>query len=192
MGDQRCLFFQLNLSMSLFLVGYMGSGKSSVGRRLANRIDREFVDMDVLIEEYAQATVEDIFSKSGEETFRMLENHILDKLIHGEPKVIATGGGTACHSGNMNKMLSSGLTVYLELPPSKLARRIGQSNRKNPGKRPLVKGLKGNALFDYVADHLDSRKEYYEMSDMTINADKVNSQVLDAIKERYFDWEDGH
>jgi len=177
--------------MSLFLVGYMGSGKTSVGRRLANRLEVEFVDMDVLIEEYAQATVEDIFSKSGEDTFRMLENHILDKLIFGESKVIATGGGSACHSGNMDKMLSSGYTVYLELPPAKLARRIHQSNKKNPGKRPLVKGLEGNALFDFVMTHLNERKEYYEMADMTINADRVNSSILDEIKERYYDWEEG-
>ena len=168
----------------------MGSGKSSVGRRLANRLELEFVDMDVLIEEYAQATVEDIFSKSGEETFRMLENHMLDKLIEDEPKVIATGGGSPCHSGNMDKMLSQGYTVYLELPPSKLARRIEQSNKKNPNKRPLVKGLEGNALFEYVAEHFNERKEYYNMSDMVINADKVNSAVLDEIKERYFDWEE--
>ncbi len=169
----------------------MGSGKTSVGRRLANRLEVEFVDMDILIEEYAQATVDSIFSKSGEETFRTLENHILEKLIHGDPKVIATGGGSACHSGNMHKMLSSGFTVYLELSSAKLSRRIHQSNKKNPGKRPLVKGLEGNALFDYVMTHLNERKEYYEMADMTIDADKVNSSILDEMKERYYDWEEG-
>jgi shikimate kinase len=177
--------------MSLFLVGYMGSGKTSVGRRLANRLEIDFVDMDILIEEYAQATVENIFSKSGEKTFRTLENHMLDKLINESPKVIATGGGTACHSGNMDKMLSSGYTVYLELPPAKLARRIHQSNKKNPGKRPLVKGLEGNALFDYILKHLNERKEYYEMADKIIDADRVNSSILDDIKEGYYDWEEG-
>lgn len=177
--------------MSLFLVGYMGSGKSSVGRRLANRLELDFVDMDTLIEEYAQATVEDIFSQSGEETFRMLENHILDKLIKEDSKVIATGGGTSCHSGNMEKMLSSGYTVYLELPASKLARRIHQSNVKNPGKRPLIKGLEGDDLFEYVVDHLSTRKEFYESADIIVDADRVNSSMLNEIKDRYFDWEEG-
>lgn len=175
--------------MSLFLIGYMGSGKSSVGRRLSNRLDLEFVDMDVLIEEYAQATVEDIFSQSGEDTFRLLENHILEKLISGEPKIIATGGGTPCHSDNIQKMLDSGYTVYLELPAAKLARRIHQSNVKNPGKRPLVKGLEGKALLNYVREHMAERSLYYEQADMTVNADKINSARLDEMKENYFDWE---
>lgn len=165
----------------------MGSGKSSVGRRLANRLDLEFVDMDAVIEDYAQATVEDIFSQSGEETFRLLETHILDKLIEGEPKVIATGGGTPCHSDNMDKILNAGYTVYLELPPSKLQRRVTQSNRKNPNKRPLLHGLEGPDLFNYIVNHLSEREPYYLQCDLKINADKVNSAVLDEIKEGYME-----
>ncbi|NNK80188.1 MAG: shikimate kinase [Flavobacteriales bacterium] len=174
--------------MSLFLVGYMGSGKSSVGRRLANRLELEFVDMDDAIEEYAQASVQDIFAKSGEETFRLLETHILDKLIAEGPRVIATGGGSPCHSGNMDKILNSGISVYLKLAPAKLQRRISQSNKKNPNKRPLVANLQGQDLLHYIIEHLEEREPYYEEADMTINADKVNSAMLDKIKKRYEEW----
>ncbi len=163
----------------------MGSGKSSVGRRLANRLDLDFVDMDKMIEDYAQATVEDIFSQSGEETFRLLENHILKKLLEGAPKIIATGGGTPCHSENMEKILEAGYTVYLELPPAKLQRRVTQSNKKNPNKRPLLQGLEGQELFDYIVKHLEERIPFYELSDISVNADRVNSSVLDEIKDGY-------
>lgn len=175
--------------MSLFLVGYMGSGKSSIGKRLANRLEFDFIDMDNELEDYAQAKIEDIFSQSGEDSFRMLENRILNKLIaRNDHLVIATGGGVPCHSENMTKITEHGFTLYLDLSPSKVARRIEMSNRKNPGKRPLVKDKSGEELLAYVTDHLIVRKPFYEQADMVVNADKINSAKLDEIKEAYLRW----
>lgn len=164
----------------------MGSGKSSVGKRLANRLEMEFVDMDRLIESFAKATVDDIFDKSGEETFRALENHILEKLLSGEPKVIATGGGTPCHSGNMTQIMNSSFAVYLEVPPNKLAKRVKQSKQN----RPLIREKTGEDLFAFVKKHLESRAVYYNQAHITVDGDKVNSELLDTIKDNYLDWKE--
>ena len=164
----------------------MGSGKSSVGKRLANRLDMEFVDMDRMIEEFAKATVDDIFDKSGEETFRSLENHILHKLMNESPKVIATGGGTPCHSGNMELINEKSYSVYLQLPSNKLAKRVAQSKQN----RPLIRERVGKDLVKFVSDHLKEREVFYKMAEMTIDGDKVNSNLLDEIKDNYLDWLD--
>jgi shikimate kinase len=164
----------------------MGSGKSSVGKRLANRLDMEFIDMDRMIEDFAQATVDDIFDQSGEETFRSLENHILRKLLQEGPKVIATGGGTVCHSDNMEAILDHGFTVYLQLPASKLTKRVSQSKQN----RPLIRERVGKDLTAFISNHLKEREVYYKQAHMTIDGDKVNSKLLDEIKENFLDWSD--
>jgi shikimate kinase len=166
----------------------MGSGKSSVGKRLANRLDLEFVDMDRLIESFAKATVDDIFDKSGEETFRSLENHILEKLLNDEPKVIATGGGTPCHSGNMAKIMASGYAVYLDVPPNKLVKRVKQSKQN----RPLIREKTGEDLFTFIKKHLESREVYYDQAHLRVDGDRVNSKLLDEIKDSYLDWVEVH
>ena len=164
----------------------MGSGKSSVGKRLANRLDMEFIDMDRMIQDFAKATVDDIFDKSGEETFRALENHILQKLMSEEPRVIATGGGTPCHSENMDIMINKGYSVYLYLPANKLSKRVIQSKQN----RPLIREKVGEDLTSFISDHLKEREVFYKQANMTIDGDKVNSALLEEIKENYLDWQE--
>jgi shikimate kinase len=164
----------------------MGSGKSSVGKRLASRMDMEFIDMDRMIEDFAKATIEDIFDKSGEETFRSLENHILLKLLQEGPKVIATGGGTVCHSDNMEAILDQGYAVYIQLPARKLSKRVSQSNEN----RPLIRERVGKDLTTFISNHLKEREVFYKQAHMVIDGDKVNSQLLGDIKENYLDWSD--
>ena len=165
--------------MKLILIGYMGSGKSTVGKRLANRLDFSFIDLDKSIEEYANASVEDIFDNSGEELFRQVENHVLDKVLDQEKVVIATGGGTPCHSNNMAKLKQSGFVVYLYLSPEKIKKRLEKAKKS----RPLVKGFKKEGLLLFVQNHLDERSVYYEQADFKIDADRINAGVLDEIKE---------
>lgn len=161
----------------------MGSGKSSVGKRIANRLGTTFVDLDTMIEEYANASVQQIFEESGEESFRALETHMLTKVLDQDDIVVATGGGTPCHSGNMDKMLDHGMVVYLELSPDKLVKRVTQGRST----RPLVAGKEGAELRAYIEQHLESRMPHYTRADITVDADRINANVLDEIKEAYLD-----
>jgi len=167
--------------MNLYLVGYMGSGKSSVGKRLSNRLDLDFVDLDTMIEDYANAPVHEIFEHSGEETFRSLETHMLQKVMEKDELIVATGGGTPCHSDNMQKMLDNGLVIYLSLPVPKLVRRL----RQGMSNRPLVANKSDKELEDYVIEHFESRRETYEQAHQVVNADRINAEMLDTIKDRY-------
>lgn len=157
----------------------MGSGKSSVGKRLANRLDYEFVDLDTRIEEFAKASIESIFEKNGEEEFRALETYVLSKVLNESRIVLATGGGTPCHSDNMQRLLDSGMVVYLELLPKKLKNRL-QSAKTN---RPLLKGIdREEELLSFIEEHLAKRRPFYEKAHLTVNADKINAQALDDMK----------
>jgi len=167
--------------MNLYLIGYMGSGKSSVGKRMANRLGLELVDLDTLIEEYAKAPITDIFKESGEESFRALEVHMLDRILKEENKVVATGGGTPCHSDNLEKMLDKGFVVFLDLDVHKIVKRVSQGKQN----RPLVAGKPVKDLRVYVRDHLESRLPYYRQAHLTVDADRINAKVLDTIKDAY-------
>jgi shikimate kinase len=169
--------------MNLYLVGYMGSGKSSVGKRLANRLDMKFTDLDTMIEDYANAPITQIFDESGEESFRSLENHMLNKVLQMDGLVVATGGGTPCHSENMPKMLEHGLVVYLNLPVHKLIKRVKQGNQT----RPLIINKSDEELKSYVEEHFEQRRPTYELAHQVVNADRVNAQMLDGIKNEFLD-----
>ena len=166
--------------MKLILIGYMGSGKSTVGKRLANRLDFSFVDLDKRIEEYANASIQEIFDNSGEDLFRQVENHVLNKVLEQDNIVIATGGGTPCHSNNMAKLKQSGFVVYLYLSPEKIKKRIEKAKKS----RPLVKDFKKEGLLLFVQNHLEERSIYYEEADLKIDADRINATLLDEIKAK--------
>ena len=108
-------------SMLLFLIGYMGCGKSSIGRPLAKRLGLKFVDMDTEIERRCGVSVQQFFADRGEEAFRRLERELLRELTSAEDTVVATGGGVPCFFDNMELMNGAGVTVYFKLAPEKLA-----------------------------------------------------------------------
>ena len=101
--------------MLLFLIGYMGCGKSSIGRPLAKRLGLKFVDMDTEIERRCGVSVQQFFADRGEEAFRRLERELLRELTSAEDTVVATGGGVPCFFDNMELMNGSGVTVYVKL-----------------------------------------------------------------------------
>ncbi len=104
--------------MILFLVGYMGCGKSTIGRTVAHRLGVRFVDMDRRIEEAAGRTVAEIFAAEGEASFRAMERKFIEGLEGaGEDMVVATGGGAPCHGDNMDLMNRLGVTVYFKMTP---------------------------------------------------------------------------
>ena len=110
--------------MLIFLIGYMGSGKTTIGRGLARRLGLRFIDMDTEVEQRTGMSVTDYFAARGEEAFRGEEREVLRCLTNEQDAVVATGGGVPCFFDNMEVMNASGLTIYLKMGPEKLAARL--------------------------------------------------------------------
>jgi len=156
----------------IFLIGYMGSGKTTVGRKLAKKLNLPFYDLDKLIVSRENDTISGIFSSKGEDYFRITERQTLFSLDLNEPAIISTGGGTPCYMDNMAWMNNNGITVYLEMTPKALFSRLKGSGND----RPLLKGHTN--LPEYIENHLNERKFYYKMSRITVNGLSVNIDHL--------------
>lgn len=149
----------------IFLVGFMGSGKTTMGKKLAAHLGYVFNDLDKLIEADTGLTVAAYFKEHGEEAFRLLER---DKLQHSNWQtglVLSTGGGTPCFFDNMDWMNRNGATVYLHMTAQALAERLEQSKRH---KRPLISHLYGADLLNFVEERLASREIFYRQAKYTI------------------------
>ncbi len=127
----------------IFLIGYMGSGKTTVGQLLAEKLGYTFLDMDTYIEGKMFKSVSQIFAELGEEQFRLLEQRSLHEIGEIENVVIATGGGAPCFYDNMEYMNRMGTTIYLKLSPVELSERL-ETFRTN--KRPLLANRKGGRI----------------------------------------------
>jgi shikimate kinase len=122
--------------MRIFLTGFMGAGKTSVGRRLADRLGWPFVDLDEEIEKLAGESVREIFAQAGEGRFRELEGHVLSEAMRKDPAVVATGGGTLTFPRNLSAARSAGLVVWLNPDFATLTRRVGGRGKED---RPLFR-----------------------------------------------------
>ncbi|HEY1006395.1 MAG TPA: shikimate kinase [Sphingobacteriaceae bacterium] len=142
--------------MMIFLIGFMGSGKTTLGKKLARVMGYDFVDLDKVVETRAGQSIPDFFAKHGEEAFRELERNCLQTGLPAGNAVIATGGGAPCYYDNMEWMNRHGVTVYLMLQPKALASRL-----KGSGDRPLIAGLSGPELLAYIEEKLALREPYY-------------------------------
>ncbi len=162
--------------MNIYLIGYMGSGKTTLGKKLANALGYAFVDMDGTIEEREGMSVSQIFADKGESYFREQEQALLQEIAKAENQVVSTGGGTPCFFDNINLMNRSGATVYLKAPAQALMQRITCS----PMKRPLLQNQTCSQMLETIYDQLDERKPYYEQAQYTINA--LNCMPNDIIK----------
>jgi len=145
----------------IFLIGYMGSGKTTVGRLLAARLEYDFIDLDAHIEEKLFKSVSQIFAELGEEKFRLLEQQSLHEVAGFDHVVISTGGGTPCFFDNMAYMNERGITVYLKLTAEELAERLEMSHAN---KRPLLAGRKGEELRRFIGEGLEKREPYYDQA----------------------------
>ncbi|MFP3915059.1 MAG: shikimate kinase [Actinomycetota bacterium] len=138
----------------LWLVGMMGSGKSTVGSRVAERLGLDFVDTDDLVTSVTESTISDLWSARGEETFRRLERQMIASAAAGEPVVVATGGGVVLETENITAMRKSGLVVWLKASPEVLAERIGRDST-----RPLL--ATSDDPVAALRSLLDEREESY-------------------------------
>ncbi len=152
----------------------MGSGKTTIGKKLANYLKYEFVDLDKLIEVKAGMSIVDYFEIHGENAFRELEKEVLQLAHFGENAIIATGGGAPCYDDNMAWMSANGQVVYLSLPPKALASRLENSKAD----RPLIRNLKGEQLVDFISNKLKEREPFYNQSKFVVSASDLTAERL--------------
>jgi len=152
--------------MRIYLLGYMGSGKSTLGRDLAEALGIACIDLDEQFELKYKISIPNFFEKYGETAFRELENKLLADSSGLPDAVISTGGGTPCFKNNMELMNQSGLTVYLSATPELILSRISFSARK----RPVFQQMKGENSLQNIEQHLKSRESYYLQASITIDA----------------------
>lgn len=157
----------------IFLIGYMGSGKTTVGQNIARIMHLEFIDLDEYIEKKNGKTIPEIFAESGEEVFRELERVALHEVAAMSNCVIATGGGSPCFFNNMELMKASGTTIYLEVGEEELAHRLFYKGNK----RPLVQGRDKDDLRNYIHNTLVQRNVYYRKAALTMLADDTNATI---------------
>jgi shikimate kinase len=157
--------------VNIYLIGFMGSGKSSTGRKIASSMQWSFADTDKIVEEQEGSTVPELFEQKGEDYFRKAETRALRTLSERLKTVIACGGGTPCSAENMEIMKSTGVTVYLKMPAGALASRLLKSRKK----RPLLRGTGETDMTERVRELLDRRTGWYEQADIVL--DGMNDSV---------------
>ena len=170
----------------VYIVGFMGSGKSTAGKKLATLMNWSFIDLDKQIEEAAGKTIPEIFETEGEEHFRDLESKVLASTTSVKNPIISTGGGTPCHGNNMDFMLASGLTVYLKLTPEQLTSRLLGSS----GERPLIKNIPDDQLNEFIAKKLSEREPWYSKAGVTASGFNLNISILQNVLETMIKGED--
>lgn len=170
--------------MTIFVVGYMASGKTTFGRALARRLGREFIDLDFYIEQRFRKKITELFAEKGEDEFRRMESEMLREAGEFCDVVVSCGGGTPCYHSNMDYMNERGLTVLLEADTECTVRRMLQAE----GKRPLVNGKSEEELREYVSAHKEARRPYYSQAAVTIRSEQLEDrrQIAETV-ERFLE-----
>lgn len=158
----------------IYLVGYMGAGKTTAARRIAQRLGWAVADTDDMFEEKYKISVPDFFSKYDEALYRKLESEVLKSTENLDHTVISTGGGTACYFDNMEWMNRHGLTVFLRISQQAVVDRLLHAKRK----RPLSTGKSEAELTDFVAQHYTARLPFYEQAQITVKAENFDLEGL--------------
>ena len=165
----------------IYIIGFMGSGKSTAGKKLSGVLGWTFIDIDRKIEEVAGKTIPQIFAGDGEDVFRKIESDVLKSINPGEGTIVSTGGGTPCHGNNMDLMLETGLTVYLKMTPEQLTYRLLESTAV----RPLIKNVSDEQLPEFIEKVLSVREKYYSRSEIIIDGINLDiNRLISLIKIR--------
>ncbi len=162
--------------MVIYLVGYMFSGKSTVGRRLAQRLGYAFADLDDLFEERYRISISRFFQRYDEAAFRLIEHRLLLETANSDNLVVACGGGTPCFHHNMQFIKEHGRSVYLQLTVDEVMARYHASSRKQ--QRPLLNHLSPEAQRDHIAAQLQQRHPFYAQADIVVDGDSTSLATL--------------
>lgn len=168
----------LKAKSNIYLIGFMGAGKTTVGTILAKRLNREFCDTDAMIEERLKESIAQIFKRRGETYFRKVESEIVQKVTEFESTVVSLGGGAVLLQKNWTLVQQSGVSVYLKWEHGVLISRILYDSE-----RPLVDKLKKSLRPVELVNLLNKRRELYERADYIVNCDEsmTSNQVVDRI-----------
>lgn len=156
----------------IFLIGYMGAGKTTIGRELAKKLNLDFIDLDLFIQARFQKTVNQLFKYSGESEFRNIERNMLREVGEFENVIISAGGGTPCFFDNMEYMNQSGTTVYLKASADILSSRLSISKEK----RPLIKDKNDDELKSFIIDSLYKREPFYTQAKIQFETGTVETK----------------
>jgi len=154
----------------IFLIGYMGAGKTTLGKAFAKEMNLSFVDQDWYIEERFHKTVQEIFCERGEQGFRELERQVLHEIAEFENVVISTGGGAPCFFDNMNFMNQQGDTIFLNVSPEVLFNRLKVATHS----RPILQGKTNEELKAFIVKAIEKRWSFYSKAKYIFNADELD------------------
>lgn len=164
----------------------MASGKSFIGKKLANLIDFDFLDLDDFIEMNEKMTVKKVFSEKGEIYFRKTENKALLSVLNSDKNmIVGLGGGTPCYFGNMDNIVNSkdSVAIYLKTPLKVLAERL----KDEKDKRPLISHLNTQEdLIEFIGKHLFERSHFYNQAQVKIDANREAKYILEDIVLQLF------
>ena len=164
------------MSQKIILIGYMGSGKSTLGEKLARELKVPFIDSDEVIEQIAKRDVSTIFKTQGEDVFRKMESMFLESLINIPAFVLSTGGGMPCFNNNMEVLNELGNTIYLKNSSEGLADRLMRAKSN----RPLIEGKSETELIQFIEENLIKREPFYTQA--TITLELKDQGLIDVLK----------
>jgi shikimate kinase len=168
-------------TMKIFLIGFMGCGKTHWGKELSQKLQIPFFDLDSVIEEKEEKDITSIFADMGEEYFRMLEKDVLYMLTESHDSfVMACGGGTPCFFNNIDYMKSRGTTVWINCSVECLHSRLV----KEKDKRPLIRSLSDDELKTFIVRKYSDRKIFYQQASVILSEEEV---TLDGLVTKIFD-----
>lgn len=163
--------------MKIFLIGFMGCGKSTLGKKLASKLGYDFIDLDHQIEKETGSSITDYFAAHGEEAFRLLESKTLKTFDYPANVIVATGGGAPCYFDNMDWINDNGTSVYIEMTPLALAKRLESGKEK----RPLLKDMDEAQLVTFIEERLQARDPFYSRAKLRVNGLSLTPDALRAL-----------
>jgi shikimate kinase len=173
--------------MNIFLIGFMGSGKSTIGKLLSQKFQMKFADLDTIIEQNQGKLVGEIFKDFGESKFRELEHDMLLEITNSDNQVVSVGGGTPCFFRNMELMNQKGLTIYLKMSAEAILNRLDRLPPSAKALRPLLANKSKPELTEFIVSTLGKREEFYnrakiivfnEISDTHVALERISTAIL--------------
>jgi shikimate kinase len=165
----------------IYLTGFMGAGKTTIGKLLAQKMGFLFFDLDEFIEQEEGLSITQLFDQRGEQTFRYLEARALRRTRQFERVVVACGGGAPCFWGGMNWMNEHGLTIYLKVSVASLAKRLGKEGKND---RPLLLGQPAEQLEAWIREKLEGREPVYEMARITVDLEDQAEAITEFLQNQ--------